>query len=285
MQAVVILASEAGGEKSLWYPTILGILVFLAGIAMFIGTVYLLLATNLGARLGFLITAAALSGFMLLLSLLWLTNAFPLTTLKGRIPQWVAVEKLEGGDVARSDIGVVQRVEQEGRKVDPGEEANLKAALDAVLVTGGTGEGEAPAGAEEFATFESASDFLLTEAFEVGGGGRVSVTTQSGFPWLAVSFHKPRYAVAFVCPVDKAALDVPFGDPIPAPTCDRAQPTDVVVFERDLGSLRVPPLVVLIASSILFGLSLLALHWRELEEREVREEAAGAGGPPVPVTP
>ncbi len=283
MQAVVILASEAGGAKSLWYPTILGIIVFLAGIAMFVGTVYLLLATNLGARLGFLVTAAALSGFMVLLSLLWLTNAFPLTTLKGRIPQWVALEKLEGGDVARSGIGVVQRVEQEGRKVDAGEEANLKAALDAVLVTGGGGEGEA-AGAEEFATFESASDFLLTEAFEVGGGGRVSVTTQSDFPWIAVSFHKPRYAVTFVCPVDKAAQDVPFGDPIPAPTCDRAQPVDVVVFERDLGSLRVPPLVVLIASSILFGLSLLALHWRELEEREVQERA-GAGGPPVPVAP
>ena len=283
MQTVVILASEAAGEKTLWYPTILGVLVFLAGIAMFVGTVYLLLATNLGARLGFLVTAAALSGFMMLLSLLWLSTAFPLTTLKGRIPEWKPVEKLEAGDVARSRIGVVQRVEQEGRQVDAAEEANLKAALDATVVVGAPDVETSTKG--DFAVYEAPGDFLLTEAFEVGGGGRVSVTTQSGFPWISVSFHKPRYAVTFVCPVDKAALDVPFGDPIPSPTCDRTKPVDAVVFERDLGSLRVPPLVVFIASTILFGLSLLALHWRELEERQVRDTAAAPGGPPVPVAP
>ena len=49
-------------HKTLWYPTILGILVVVAGIALFCGSVYVLLATNLGARLGFLVAFTALMG-------------------------------------------------------------------------------------------------------------------------------------------------------------------------------------------------------------------------------
>ena len=41
--------------KDLWYPTILGILVVVAGVGLFCGSIYLLLGTNLGARLGFLV--------------------------------------------------------------------------------------------------------------------------------------------------------------------------------------------------------------------------------------
>ena len=41
-----MLASELV-HKTLWYPTILGILVVVAGIALFCGSIYVLLATNL----------------------------------------------------------------------------------------------------------------------------------------------------------------------------------------------------------------------------------------------
>jgi thiosulfate reductase cytochrome b subunit len=83
----VTLASELL-EKTLWYPTILGVLVVVAGIALFVGSIYLLLGTNLGARLGFLVTFTGLMGFMVVLTLLWCTTASPLNTLKGRIPEW-----------------------------------------------------------------------------------------------------------------------------------------------------------------------------------------------------
>jgi len=76
MHSGLIIASELK-HHSLWYPTILGVLVVVAGIVLFCGSVYLLLATNLGARLGFLVAVAALSGFMILLSLLWWTTASP----------------------------------------------------------------------------------------------------------------------------------------------------------------------------------------------------------------
>ena len=42
-----------------------------------------------------------------------------------------------------------------------------------------------------------------------------------------------------------------------------------MVLSRDLGSLRVPPFVAFIMSSILFVLGLLMLHWREKDENEV----------------
>ena len=42
-----------------WDPTIRGYLVVATGVAVLCGSVYLLLATNTGVRLGFLIAAAA----------------------------------------------------------------------------------------------------------------------------------------------------------------------------------------------------------------------------------
>jgi hypothetical protein len=91
------------------------------------------------------------------------------------------------------------------------------------------------------------------------------------FPVLHVSLHTPKYAVVNICPVDKEALVVPFGDTPPTPKCDNTGEINTIVFERDLGSVRVPPFVALIGSSILFILCLLGLHWRE---RDLQERAA-----------
>jgi hypothetical protein len=86
-----------------------------------------------------------------------------------------------------------------------------------------------------------------------------------------VSLHTPRYAVVDICPVDKDKLVVPFGDPPPTPVCDTTQPITSVVFERNLGSVRMPPFVAFLAFGTLFGLCLLSLHWRE---RDLQEQAA-----------
>ena len=65
---LLITAAEGPAHPNLWNPTILGVLVVLSAIGLFCGSVYLLLSTNLGARLGFLVAAASLTGFMVLLS-------------------------------------------------------------------------------------------------------------------------------------------------------------------------------------------------------------------------
>ena len=275
----LVLAAEGIKNRDLWYPTILGVLVVIAAIGLFCGTVYMLLATNLGARLGFLVAIAGLSGFMVILSLLWLTTASPLNTLKGRIPQWRAVESLKGGDLARSSIPAVQTIHTTGRKVDLAEQANIKAAVDQVIVTPTleTGSTLDTAGSK-FAIYQAATDYIVKNAYETGGGNLFSqfdVQTGSPFPWIHFSLHKPRYGVIDICPVDTAKAIVPIGEPIPDPVCDTSKPIQSLVFERDLGSVRVPPFVAFVAFSILFTISLLGLHWRERDLLE-RQAAANA---------
>ena len=65
---LLITAAEGPANPNLWNPTILGVLVTLSAIGLFCGSAYLLLATNLGGRLGFLVSFASLTGFMVLLS-------------------------------------------------------------------------------------------------------------------------------------------------------------------------------------------------------------------------
>lgn len=255
-----LLASEGIQNPDLWYPTLLGFLVVASAIVLFCGSAYMLLATNLGAKLGFLVAAGALSGFMMLLSALWVMTSSPLNTFKGRVPAWAPVE-LIGSDLARSTVPEVTLITSDTSPLDTSEAANIKAAVDGTVVTLAEADGEDHAPDNEFARFESSTDYLVTAAYEVGGGGEFDVSVNGDWPVLHASFHDPTYAVATVCPV----LDqpVPFGDPIPEPACDPDGEVINVVFERDLGSLRTPPAVAFVASGILFGLCLLGMHWRE----------------------
>ncbi len=273
-----VLAAETGiPNRDLWYPTILGVLVVVAGVSLFCGSVYLLLATNLGARLGFLVAAAALSGFMVLLSCLWMTTASPLNTLKGRVPTWKAVESLKGGDLSKSSIPAVREIDKADEVKDPTEQSNVKATVDQVVVTPeGTPSSNAVASTSKYAIYTNSTDYLVPRYYETGGGNifsQTKVDVNGQFPLLHVSLHKPLYAVVDICPIDQEALIVPFGDPPPTPKCDESKPITSVVFERDLGSVRVPPFVAFVASSILFALTLLSLHWRE---RDLQEAAAAA---------
>jgi hypothetical protein len=285
-----VLASEGIANRDLWYPTILGVLVVVAAIALFVGTPYLLLATNLGARLGFLVTVACLSGLLLLVSLLWLTNPSPVNTLKGRIPAWVAVEKISSGDPARSNIDAIRGIDQSGSPAGDADVTNLKAAVDFNLIVNKNEQtGEILSGANgKFAEYTAATDYLVTKNQVTGGGGlfsQVNVDWGGGWPWVHVSLHEPRYAAVTVCKVapEYAPDQVPFGDKPPTPKCSTTDPKQILVLERDLGSLRVPPFVAFLAFGLLFGLSLLSLHWRERDLQEAEKRAAAGSTTPQTV--
>lgn len=273
---LLVLATEAGiKDRDLWYPTIIGVLVVVAAVSLFMGTIYLLLATNLGARLGFLVAAAGLSGFMVLLSCLWITTASPLNTLRGRVPSWKAVEVIKGGDLSKSKIPVIQGLDESDKVKDPAEQANVKAALDQVVVVPQGGQSsELSASTRKFQIYTSTTDYLTPSYYETGGGNIFSQSDfkiTGKFPLVHISLHKPKYAVVNICPVDQAAQIVPYGESPPTPKCDTSKPIDSIVFEYDLGSVKVPPFVALFGSSILFILTLLSLHWRE---RDLQEQAA-----------
>ena len=257
--------------KTLWDPTIVGILAPVAGVFLFCGSVYLLLSTNLGARLGFLVSAAALSGFMVLLSMLWLTTSTPLESPKGRTAEWKVVEVADS--FADSKIAAIRTIGQNGTPLPPKAATTIRSFLDSafVRVTPPLGE-EAPE--QPFAQFSASTKYLTDDptqdlkTYETGGDTR------------ALFWHKPKYAAVQVC----TALDqeVPFGEPPPLPKCDASIDRKVAVLIFDYGSIRLPPVCYLVGSIILFILSLLGLHWYELDEREKAKQAAKLS--PVPTT-
>ncbi len=290
MNLLLIFANTGIKEPSIWYPTILGVLVVLSAIGLFIGGTYLLVATNTGARLAFLIVGAALSGMLMLLATLWWTTASPLNTLKGRIPGWNTTESIAGDDFARSNIEAIQTIGPEN-KLDEAETTNVKAAIDALVVIP-KGVGGVPAELpNEFQTFESSTDYLVAAAYTTGGRawldktspylhlGDIKITTNSSFPWIHVTAHVPSFAVAVLCPIDLEAQKVPFGDPIPPPKCDAEKQVTTIVLEKDLGSLRFPPFMVMVSSGIMFALFLLGLHWRERDLQELAEQEAADNSP------
>src|SRR4051812_26615890 len=164
---MTILASEAL-HKSLWYPTILGVLVVVAAVVLFLGTIYILLGTNLGARLGFLIAFTALTGFMCILSLLWCTTASPLNTIKGRIPQWKVQEVI--ASPKKSKTADVHNIKKKSNVAEATEAANVKAAVDAALVTKvSTPTIEYKPNDNRFAKFQDVTKYTILQTWEIGG--------------------------------------------------------------------------------------------------------------------
>jgi len=256
---IEILASEVI-NKNIWYPTILGVLVVVFAVLLFIGSTYLLLATNLGARLGFLIAFTGLMGFMVVLSSLWILTSSPLNTLKGRLPSWEALEVVS--DPADAKTEAVRAIEKNGVKVDTIEQANIKASADANLIAVQALPNQAEISQQAFARFQSVTEYQVINIYEIGGG--------SPNPFNFEATHTPKYAVIEFCKV--AQPEVPFGTAPPPPECAPASDKDgFLVLQRDLGSLRVPPFVAFISSLLLFGLGLLLLHWREKDERAAKQ--------------
>jgi hypothetical protein len=276
------LAQEAT-PKGLWYPTILGVLVVIAAVGLFCGSIYLLLATNFGARLGFLVAFTALAGFVMLLSLLWWTSATPLNVPKGRVAQWKVIEQVT--DVSKSSVPAVQNIKTEGAKASATDASNVKSAVDAALVIKESIP-TAPLApdANKFAKFADVTKYMVTNTFITGGSNPQF--------WKFQLHHTPKYAVAQYCEVApqpagrSAALA-----PLPA-TCATAADaaalghdpvSGYLVLRYDLGSLRVPPFVIFVTSLALFLLGLLCLHWRERDEQEAAAAEAEANKPtPVP---
>jgi hypothetical protein len=263
---LLITAAEGPAHPNLWNPTILGVLVTIAAIGLFCGSTYLLLSTNLGARLGFLVAAASLTGFMVLLSGLWWTSGNSgIDPPHGRSPSWKVVEVVS--DPQESKIPAVHDISSSGTPVDSAGLANLRPALDAALVRVTPVAGE-PAPDQPFAKFQAALDYLTDfegyQTYIVGGGTK-------NFFW-----HEPKYAVVEFCPKDPNA---PIGG---APTCDPLGDKQYAVLAFDFGSLRQPVVFqFFIPSVLLFGLSLLGLHWHEQDARKRKRERALA---PVPAS-
>jgi len=269
-----ITLANAAIHRTLWYPTILGVLVVVAAVLLFVGSIYLILGTNMGARLAFLATFSALMGFMVVLSGLWITTASPLNTLRGSVPKWEIKEVVP--DLAKAKTEAARTVKQDGTKVDPIEAANVKAAVDAGLITKvDTAIEKFTPEDNQFAIFTVVTDYLTTNTWEIGGS-RPSV--------LDFQFrHSPKYAVVQFCGTAKNTQ--PFGVAPDKPACaaegtPEAKNNGYVVLEYNLGDVRQPPIIVFFSSIILFVLSLVMFGWYERDRKaELADQSETATTP------
>jgi hypothetical protein len=263
-------------NPSIWYPTILGVLVVVAAVSLFCGSVYLLLGTNLGARLGFLVAFTALAGFMMILTALWTTSATPLTVLKGRVPQWKVVEVVP--NIAKAKTTAVHNAVTAKNKASDIDASNVKSAVDAALITKvSTPTLEVTPNDNRFAQFQQVTDYQVLETYVIGGS--------SPQFWKGQFTHSSKYAVVEFCKT--ATQTQTYGLPPLPPECAKGADSHkgFVVLQYDLGSVRLPPFIALVISALLFGLGLLCLHWREKDLAAIKaaEEAAKAPKPvPTP---
>ena len=285
-----------------WDPVLTGYLAVIIGIAVLCGSVYLLLATNLGVRLGFLVAWTGLWGWMLLMSIVWWV--FGIGWI-GSQPGWNVlqvtsspatvlvdeVQQLEGIPVDQSPPGWIEIVVKEKSDEDAEEivdpdivqaqafAADARSAADGHVVCDGADPRRLLA---VNSCLFSAADQYKTYRVLIRGGERYrpagipdNVITQYFLP----SRGKPHYAVVQIQPYQQRVEIDPnlFGDDgkivVPDPQIDENEPVYSVVLVRDHGSVRLRPALLTIFSALLFGLGCYHLHRRDQAIWAVREAA------------
>ncbi|MBI2168055.1 MAG: hypothetical protein HYU28_00935 [Actinobacteria bacterium] len=255
MITLVTLASGGIADKTWWNPYVKGGLIAVLAIGLFTGSVYLLLYTDVGTRLGFLLTAAAFSGFFAVLAVFWITGQFPNGPL-GAEPGWPVQEVVSDPSQAKTEA--VRDMVSNAYTADPAEAGQIRAALDEEL----TAKEHAVEG--PFYRFGKTEDFVTPQTYTKGGGRK----------WPFWWSEKPTYGVVKVC--HAFAEDVLPLEPPATATCDTSQPIEYAVVVKDLGARRLPAFFFFAGSSLLFLISLLALN---RYERDLAGTAGGEAGP------
>jgi hypothetical protein len=285
-----------------WDPQIRGALIVLTAVAILPGSVYLLLATNVGARLGFLLAVAGLTGWITLLAITW---AFYGQGLKGRDPSWKVREVVHSQsqqDLSQGTLGALSNFPQGWRRLPLSGSSLLgdaQAAADNFITKGGRKPKIGPEGPiikqptpEQLrfpAEFSTSEEYIVVDGYTTGGNNCWSARPPCThrlpkkilFWTVNHKFffrHSPHYVTVEMRPVVPPPPLVP-GQPPAKPVPDMSKPVTAVVVERDLGSVRFPQLMLGLSSGIIFAVVCHALHRRDKQIMALR-----AAGTPVPAT-
>ena len=254
-----------------WEWELRGIIIVIIAVATLCGSVYLILGTNLGARLGFLVALAGLAGWMFILGATWWTYS---KGLLGDEPSW---QPVAGKTIIReyeslSELGLLDApftktddVTADAESVEALLVDQDWAKLDSALPSY---QQAASAGTEvliEAKTF-AAGEFQVVNVFDIGGQ-RSPILFDGKVDFLAF-FHKPHYVLVEIAPLVPQRTE-----PGRAPArsvIDTSRPHEYVYMIRDLGSKRVPAAIITISSLIIFLLTCWLLHTRDQRVRENR---------------
>ena len=263
-----ILATEGGGVNGGpggWMPEARGILTVIIAVFVLCGSVYLILGTNVGARLAFLVVFSAFAGWMFIMGAIWWTYGIG---LKGPEPTWEAVS---GRTILQDTNALTQAGALDAPVViDTDEPGAVARVVGEEFVA--EGWRQLPTSAASFGQASSAAETFIieSEAFAAGEYKVMNVFDYGGerYPRLAdgrVDFfafwHKPRYSIVEIAPVLPVRVEP--GRAPAVPRVDEAQPRQYVYMIRDKGAKRQPAGFITIGSLIVFMITAWLLHSRD----------------------
>lgn len=248
-----------------WEPEIRGWIIVVISVTALMGSTYLLVGTNLGARLGFLVSVAAIAGWMMSMCIIWAIYGIG---LKGPMPTWKPASPITiVRDGAKLDVANVVDSTIDIKGLAP--EAAAKKVSDTMVSNGWTilaesdpGRGQAVASADEIIQVEAkefaAGEYQAVNVYDKGGERYPKLGKSLDF----IAFkHTPHYAVVEIAPL-VAQRTEPGRAPARA-QIDTTQPHRYVVMIRDLGARRQPAFLIGSGSGLIFFLLCWLLHRRE----------------------
>jgi hypothetical protein len=248
-----------------WEPELRGLLTVIIGVVILCGSVYGIMATNMGSRLAFLVALTALAGWMMLMGIVWAIYGIG---LRGPDPSWQAVP---GAGVlqdvnALGAAGVLDPNADVPEGATPSESAEIvrETFIDqgwVVLDKASPAFGQAQASASELLIEEeafAAGQFEIIEVFDIGGERYPKINDSLDF---IAFFHTPHYVVA-----EAAAFEPVRTEPgrAPArPVIDETRQREYVYMVRDLGARRQPAIVLAVGGAVIFLALCYLLHRRD----------------------
>ena len=269
-----------------WEPELRGLLTVILGLVAFMGSIYLILGTNLGARLGFIVALTGLAGWMALMGAIWWIYGIG---LKGEDPSW---RQVPGRTVIQDTEALHQAGVFENRVTFDTDQPSVEVADDVrqqfvdegwrVVADSEPAFGQAEASATVFLEEEGAfapGEFDVTHVYEIGGEAYPKLFGLDALDQVAF-LHTPYYTVVEVAPY--VPLREEPGRAPNAPEIDETRERQYVYMIRDLGSRREPAAYITIGSTIVFLALAWMLHHRDriVDENLSRRAELEAGARP-----
>ncbi|MGB3735555.1 MAG: hypothetical protein WA964_11405 [Ilumatobacter sp.] len=272
-----------------WEPELRGLLTVVIAVVILMGSIYLIMLTNMGSRLAFLVVLAGLAGWMMLMGLTWWIYGIG---LRGPDPTWQPVAGatvLQETDALRSagalevlpEVPADATAREEGELVGEQFREEGWVLLDPSSPAFGQAQATASVFLEEEGAF-AAGAYVITDVFDIGGdryprvkAGKIPGLTNDSLDFFAF-FHEPHYVVAEAAPYVQVR-DEPGRAPV-SPEIDETRQRQYVYMIRDLGARRQPAVVLTLGGGAIFFALCFLLHRRErhLQENLSNSKAVAA---------
>ncbi len=251
-----------------WQWELRGTLIVIIAVSVLCGSVYLVLGTNLGARLGFLVALTALAGWMFIMGATWWSYG------KGLLGQDASWKPVAGSTVIRDSgklysTGILGQpftpagvAADDASKVTQGLKTNAWKQLNPALPSFAQAGSAGSVMLEESKAF-AAGEFAVVNVYDKGGA-RHPVFWDGRIDFVAF-WHDPHFSLVEIAPLVPQRTE-PGRAPARA-VIDTARAHEYVYMVRDMGFKRRPAGIITVSSLIIFLLLCWLLHRRDRHVR------------------